>query len=286
MKLFYTREEVERWRDRVHRRKPRLAIRTRTQVYDFVKESGFCFTSKSENSELPCLWHAVSGERAPRIPRYLQPDPYRSIVRELQDSLIAQGKIYFGRVLRRRPTMISLEYLPYFYVLAGRTGAQDDYLQTFMRGDLSETGKEIMDELIDGFPQATQVLKVATGNNSKTRHTEFSRAILELQLKMFIVRVAQHRDPFMPGWATVDKTFQAQVGRAPKISVEDARRKILRKYFQNQLLGSVQSIHHLFRWNKQAIYQTLGQLVHEGVVAGNVKIQAMGGTYYSLIDKD
>jgi hypothetical protein len=270
----------------VHRRKPRLALRSFIHAYEFVKDSGFCFTSKAEDSALPSLWHAVSGERAPRIPRYSQPDPYRSIARELQDLLIADGKIYFGRLLRRRPTMISMEFLPFFYVLAGRTGIKDDYVQAFVRGDLSDVAKEIMDELADGPAQVTQGLKAATGNTSKSYDTKFARAILELQVKMFILRVAEHRDPFMPGWATVDTTFPTQVKKAAKISIQEARKKILQKYFHNQLVGSVQAIYHLFRWNKQVIYQTLGHLVHEGIISGNVKVQGMGGTYYSLIDRN
>ena len=42
MKLCYTREQVERWRDRVHRRTPRLAVATPRQALAFINEVGFC----------------------------------------------------------------------------------------------------------------------------------------------------------------------------------------------------------------------------------------------------
>src|SRR5512140_1498819 len=127
MKLAYTWEEVEHWRDRVHRRRPALAVTTKRQALQFINEVGYCFAFKSENSELPCLWHAACGARDPLMPEHTHHDPYISFVWEMKDVLPAEGKIYYGKLLKRRPTMVSLDYLPYFFVLSGRTGAKDEF---------------------------------------------------------------------------------------------------------------------------------------------------------------
>ena len=285
MKLSYTWEEIERWRDRVYRRQPKLAVTTKQQALDFINHVGFCFAFKSENSELPCLWHAACGMRDPVMPRHTHHDPYLSFVWEMKNILPFEGKIYYGKLLKRRPTMISLEYLPYFYALSERTGLKDEYLKEFMRGKLTATARDIMEALSESSPQVTKGLKLATGNHTRGQRARFDKAISELQTTMFIVKVAEHHEPFTFEWAPMRESFPAQIKKARQISSEFARLKILEKYFQDQLVGTVDSIYRLFRWNKQVIYQTLGQLVQKGVVTSNIKIEGKDHRYYSLIGK-
>ena len=80
MKLNFTWEEIERWRDKRHRRLPRLAVITKEDALSFIDEVGFCFAFKSENSELPCLWHAACGMRDPAMPKHTHHDPAISFV--------------------------------------------------------------------------------------------------------------------------------------------------------------------------------------------------------------
>jgi hypothetical protein len=284
MKRDYTREEVEHWRDRIHRRMPRLAVRTKDHALKFVNDVGFCFAFKAENSELPCLWHAACGARTPELPRHTHNDPYLSFVWEMKDILPSERRIYYGKLLKRRPTMISLEYLPFFYVLSERTGVADEYLKEFMRGDLTATAKEIMEALHDSSPQVTQGLKIATGRMSKSHRADFDRAIAELQMRMFIVKVGEQHDPFTFVWAPIEQCFRKELRRARTISLETARRKILEKYFQNQLVATVGSITRLFRWPKQAVFQTLGQLMRDGVITTSVSVEGERQQVYCLID--
>src|SRR5512139_576250 len=102
MKLCYTREQVERWRDRVHRRTPRLAVATPRQALSFINEVGFCFAFKSEHSELPCLLHATAGSREPVVSEHTHHDPTISFVWEMKEKLPAERKVYYGRLLKHR----------------------------------------------------------------------------------------------------------------------------------------------------------------------------------------
>ncbi|MFN0158866.1 MAG: hypothetical protein ACKVRP_12440 [Bacteroidota bacterium] len=284
MKLSFSFEEIEKWRDKVHRRTPRLAVRTKQQAMAFVNDVGFCFAFKSVNSELPCLWHAATGERHPVLPVHTHSDPCLSFVWKMKNILPSEMKAYYGKVLKRRPTMISLELFPYFYALAERTGAKDEYLDEFRRGNVSPIAKSIMDALTDSSPQVTKGLKLATGNHTKADRPRFDKAMAELQAKMYIVKVAEHYNPFTFEWALVHKAYPQQVRAARKVNVEEARVKILERYFRNQFVCSVPDIARLFGWDRRSIYQSLGHLVNRGLITANVKIDEKTTKYYCLID--
>ncbi|MEK9137661.1 MAG: hypothetical protein AAB393_11105, partial [Bacteroidota bacterium] len=258
MKFSYSTNEVEAWRDKVHRRTSRLAVKTKHQALQFINTVGFCFAFKADYSESPCLWHAATGRRNPEMPHHTHHDPYLSFVWEMKNILPAEKKIYYGKLLRNRPTMVSLEYFPYFYALSRRSGASDEYVREFASGTLSPAAKSIMDALTDSSPQITKGLKLASGLHTKADRKEFDNAIAELQRKMFIVKVAEHYDPFTFEWETVLRRFSKETRAARKISEERAREHILQKYFENQLVGTVVSIQGLFGWEKQDIFRTLG----------------------------
>ncbi len=284
MKRNYTLEEIERWRDRVHRRLPRLAVRSKEQALKFINSVGFCFAFKAEHSELPCLWHAACGVREPVLPRHTHHDPYLSFVWEMKDTLPAEKSIYYGKLLKGRPTMLSLKYLPYFYVLAERTGARDEYIQEFRRQKLSQDAKEIMEALLDSWPQVTKGLKLATGMHAKGDRAAFDKAIAELQTKMFVVKVAEQYEPFTFVWAPLARVFPAEVRKARRISLEEARAKVLEQYFANQLVGTVSSIQRLFRWSKKEIFQSLGTLLNAGAIRTDVQVEGKDHRYYILVD--
>lgn len=283
MKLSYTSEEVERWRDKVHRRSPKLAVRSKAGALRFIENVGYCFAFKAEHSEAPCLWHAAVGMRDVEMPHHTHHDPYLSFVWEMKNILPSERKIYYGKLLKRRPTMVSMEYFPYFYALSERTGAPDEYLDEFHRGRLSPVAKAIMESLADTSPQVTKGLKLATGNHTRGDRATFDKAITELQSKMFIVKVGEHHEPFTFEWAPVHSAFPSVVRKSRKISPEAARHAILERYFKNQLVGTVDAIYRLFGWKKQIVYQSLGRLMEEGVIVSNVKVDGMDSKYYALV---
>jgi hypothetical protein len=283
MKLSYTVEELEQWRDKVHRRTMRRAVRTKRAAMEFINDVGFCFAFKSENSEAPCLWHAACGEREPKLPLHTHHDPHISFVWKMKDVLPAERKVYYGKLLRGRPTLVSLEYFPYFYSLSGRSGSAKEYLRLFATGNLSSAAKAIMDALNDSSPQVTKGLKLASSLHTKSDRREFDSAIGELQRKMFIVKVGERHDPFTFEWELVSRRFPKEIQRARRISEEQAREKILQRYFMNQLLGSPASIQRLFGWPKQNIFRSLGNLGNKGIAIPNVSVRGQSKRYYGLV---
>jgi len=284
MKQSYTWEQIEEWRDRVHRRDPSRAVRTKRNALAFVNDVGFCFAFKSENSELPCLWHAACGARDPVMPEHTHHDPAISFVWEMKNVLPAEGKIYYGKLLKKRPMMVSLDYLPSFYALSHRTGLKGEYEKEFIKGRLTATARAIMDALADSSPQTTKGLKLATGHHGKSARVQFDRAIAELQETMFIVKVAELDDPFTFVWAPLRSAFPTQVRLARRITPEAARARILERYFRNQLVSSVPAIARLFRWERQTIFHTLGGLVREGIITTGIKVEGKDHRYYCLTE--
>jgi len=285
MKLSFTQEEIESWRDRVHRRLPSRAVNSKRGALKFVNDVGFCFAFKAENSELPCLWHAACGARDPVMPEHTHHDPAISFVWEMKNVLPAEGKIYYGKLLKKRPMMVALEYLPFFVVLARRTGAKNEYEKEFLKGRLTATARAIMEALLDSSPQTTKGLKLATGNQRKSARPQFDRAIAELQEKMFIVKVAELNDPFTFVWAPFREAFPDAIRKSRRITPETARVRLLERYFRNQLVSSVPAIARLFRWERQMIFHTLGRLVRTGIVTTGIKVEGRDHRYYCLTER-
>jgi len=283
VRYHLTTEQIERWRDRVHRRTPVRAVGTKRQALKFINEVGFCFAFKSVNSELPCLWHAACGQRQPRFPRHSHSDPFLSFVWQMKQILPAEGSIYYGRIFKKRPTMISMEYFPSFYALSARTGRKEDYLEAHRTEGLSDTGRAIMDVLRSSSPQVTKGLKLALDVRTPSERREFDKAMSELQSKFYIVKIAEHYDPFTFEWDTVDRAYTREVRKARRIHPDVARKTILTKYFENQLVSTVRSIQSVLGWKKPIIYKSMGVLLKEGRITGGVTVDGRDGKYYSLV---
>ena len=172
-----TWEKIERYRDRTHHRTPGRAVRSKAAALRFIEQVGFCYAFTSDRSELPCLRSAVCGERDPIMPLHTHHDPAISFVWRMKDLLPAEGRMYYGKLLRGRPTMVSLELLPHFFVLSGRRGNRREYREDLAKGRLSALAGEILEALYDSAPQSTRGLKIATGHVSASSRAVFDKAM-------------------------------------------------------------------------------------------------------------
>jgi len=282
MKL--TLEEIESKRDIRFRRTKYLKVRNEEQALDFVNDVGFCFAFTAKNSELPCLWHAAAGERDPIYPEHTHHDPYISLVWRAKDTLVVKRKIYYGKALKKRPTMISLEYFPFFYTLLERSDNLDAYLTEYMRGELSPAAKRIMDALIEHSPQITADLKLASGFGHPKKRYEFDRGMAELQMKMYVVKIAEFYDPFTFLWELVPKYFAKEIRLSRLDTPAIARKKILMQYFENLLVSNATLIHRLFGWEKGIVVALLEQLVVENILRDDIKVEGTGARWFALKD--
>ncbi|MDZ7379192.1 MAG: winged helix DNA-binding domain-containing protein [candidate division KSB1 bacterium] len=272
-------EEVEARRDLIYRRRNELRVSSIPEALDFVNSVGFCFAFAARHSELPCLWHAVRGERNPRLPEHIQHDWSIGLVWEAKDVLAAERKIYYGKALRSRPTMISLQFFPQFYRAQGRQGDQEEYLALYRRGVLSPAARRIMDALSKRAPQITRELKSASGLARPEDSYAFDRTMAELQMQLLVVKVAELDEPFTFVWDLVVRRFAPEVELAASISPHEAKVAILDKYFATVLVSSPRKIAQLFPWGDQEIQQALAELLRRRSVE-EVAVEGEPGLWF------
>ncbi|MGQ9852821.1 MAG: AlkZ-related protein [Candidatus Oleimicrobiaceae bacterium] len=255
-----TWEQIERRRDLTYRRRPELRVTSVAEALEFINEVGLCFAFAARRSELPCLWHAVCGQRDPQMPEHIQHDWSIGLVWEAKDVLAAEKKIYYGKALRFRPTMISLALFPSFYRARGLRGEAEEYIDHHRRGQLSPGAKRIMDALVRRSPQITRELKSASGLSRPGQRSEFDRAMAELQMKLLVVKVAELYEPFTFVWDLVVRRFAPEVEMAQRLESQQARLAILEKYFATVLVSSEVQITRLFAWDPAHVQQALAAM--------------------------
>ncbi len=227
---------------RRHRRRLLLRFRVRTAAAcrRFVDHLGFCYAFTSGPGGIPGLFD-VMGTRST--------DRMWSWAWTWKDSLVTRRQIYYGRVLRRKPTFIALAYLPAFYALSGNVGEPDDYLLAYRAGHLSLLARDLYEQIERHGPLDTWQLRrrfVSGGESGGRLH----RALQELQERFLIAKVAEveGRGSYAYIWDTFTRWMPEVVARAARINSEEAAGLILRGYLRMVGAATPRQVADLFRW--------------------------------------
>jgi len=228
----------------------------------FVNEVGFCFVFRTGTAELPCLGDALkNGEDGSIFPD--------------------EREAFHGKLLLRRPMLVSLEYLPYFFALVDRKEATAH--RKSGRSTLGATAHLIGEQLRRKSPLSTHDLRQRTTMSTGVGKGAFSLALTEMQTRMLIASLSGRQNPSSALWTPARKFYRGQAQRARRISADEARRAILERHFRNQLVVTVADIRHLFRWERQEIFQTLGELIRRGIVTPEVQVEGIADRTYCLL---
>ncbi len=226
-----TRQTLERLRDTTFRRLPRLRVRGERSALAFINEVGFCSTFHRVREPLPCLWVAVCGRRNPRFPKHTHSDPHVGLTWLLKDVLPAKKRVYYGKLLKGRPTLVSLSCFPAFFRLIRGNKGSGDYLSDYRAGHLSRTAKTVMDALLESAPQYTRDLRAACRLRAPEQTREFERAIGELQRGLWIVKTEERYEPsFSYRWDLLDHWLEEQVKAAEKLDRAEAMYHLVRTH--------------------------------------------------------
>lgn len=281
----FTPEAIELLRDRTYHRNRYLQVKSIDAALEFVNQVGFCFAFSSRSWELPCLWHAACGQRNPVMPRHTHHDPHIVLVWRAKDVLPAKKLVYYGKVLKKSPTFISLEYFPYFYALIAGSRAMDGYLVDYLDGMLSSAAKKIMDSLCEASPQITRDLKLSSSMSHPKQRYEFDQAMAELQAKMYLLKVAEFYDPFTFLWDLVPNQFPEITQQGKQIDRDFALRKILKKYFEVVWVANENQIQRVLGWDNSAISGAIDALLEEGIITGQQRVAGKSGSWFALANK-
>ena len=186
-------KEVQLLRQRAlnYHRTRATRVRTLDQARAFVEEMGFCFFWPIKGIEMPSLFHAIAG-RVRSVPRE-HDDPDNSKCWGWKDESLGQHWWYYGKLLRRRATIVSLDLLPHFYACSESYGSLDDYLQLYEDGLMTAEAKSIYEALLENGPLDTIRLRREARMAAQSAKARFDRALVELQVGLKVLPIAVAR---------------------------------------------------------------------------------------------
>ncbi len=260
--------QVEAHRARLYRRTAARRVQTLAQAERFVNEVGFCFFWPIKGVEMPSLFHAVAG-RVRDVPME-HDDPDISKTWGWKDQSLGARRWYYGKLLSRRATLVSLDWLPVFYALSPNYGGESDYLEEYEAGLLSREARLVFEAIQTSGPMDTVRLRRECGLASDAAKASFERALVDLQvgMKVLPVGVAEAgawRYAFI--YDLVARHFPEPVELARSLGRSEARDRLVERYVDNVIVTTVSQLKKVFsvlRWTPSELDHTLERLRQAG----------------------
>ena len=257
-----------------YRRRLNLRVTTKEQAVEFVNDSGFCFLFPIQKVEMPSLWDAVAG----RVMKTTNKHSGYEIERTWgwKDEALDQKVWFYGKLLRSRATLVSLDFLPNFYALSENYGDYEhDYLDEYHTGALSAEAKTIYEALLKNGALDAIRLRREARMSAEASKPRFEKALTELQtgLKVLPIGIAPAgawRYAFI--YEILPRWLPDIPDRARSISRTEARRVILDQYLHNVIASPLSSVARLFGWKLDDTQQIAEGLAAHGRVELDVKV--------------
>lgn len=253
-------KKLQTLRTRTFNLPPNKRVSSPRQALTFVNKRGFIYFWTIKGIDLPSLWTAVAGER-PVADKHDDPG---HITWGWKDGALDKKIWYYGKILRGKATMISLEVAPYFYALSENYGSpEEDYLMAYREGRLTQASKQVYETLLDkGAMHTIDLRKESKLANAKD--SEFNKALEQLQrdFKILPVGVAQAGAwKYSHIYEITTRHFPDLAEQARKIKESEARAKLLELYFDMLGAAELREVNKLFGWGNEVIKRTVNRLV-------------------------
>lgn len=251
------KERIDAYRAKTFRIEKRLRIHDRKEAVAFINERGFIYFWPIKNVLLPSLWVATVGDRP--VP-YNHDDPGH-VTWGWKDGLLDKRQCYYGKLLRRNSTFLSLEIALYFYALSPNFGDyENDYLSQYKQGLMRMETKAVYEALLRYGPLHTLTLREKAHLSSKENKYRFDRALADLQAEMKILPVGianAGRWGYAMIYDITARYYPELQERARTIDESEARKRILERYFESVGACKQADVQKLFRWTRQKIESSL-----------------------------
>ena len=291
-----TKKEITNLRNIKWRTRGDLRVTTEKEALSLIDDVGFCFAFAESgiiagrheflaeatedifrNNLLPSLWEAVCGVPGGIPAIHPHHDPYIAPVWGYKDALPLKRKVFYGKVLRHKPTFISLRMLPYFYALFGSPSPEEDYLKEYQRGTLSQEAKDIFECLLRSGSLPNTLLRGEVGMLDKARKYRFGKAMTELQSTLRIVKVDVSDDGTI--WNLFSRWMPEVIEASSRIKRKEAMKSIVLTYISDLVIITPKMINRLFGWDPEEVKQVLELLAQAGQVQLGAKIEGLQGTW-------
>ncbi len=275
-------EKLKAYREQTYRSTPDLRLRSPQEAVEFVNQRGFIFFWPIKNTELPSLWVATAGDRP--VPN--NHDDPGHVTWGWKDQMLGKHLWYYGRVLKRRNTILSLEMLPYFYALSPNYGEfETDYLEQYHLGKMTYEAKLLYEALLQSGPLDTISLHRKTRLTAPSSATRFNHALDVLQMEFKILPIGTSKAGtwhYSFVYDIVPRHFPALEQEARSITEKEAREKLAYLYLQSVGAVQIQQLASLFKWSKPTTSKVIASLKTSGVLVDEVSMPNQKGTYLAL----
>ena len=273
-----TSDQITRQRDLKYHRTQERRLQSVEDAQAFVDEIGFCHFWPIKGAELPNLFHAIAG-RVRSVPME-HDDADISKCWGWKDDSLDKKRWYYGKLLRRRATLVSLDVLPHFYALSENFGSLTDFLAEYEDGKMTAEAKAIYEAILENGPLDTVRLRREARMSAESAKSRFDRALVELQvgLKVLPIGVA-HTGAW--NYAFTYELFQRWFPEVPEqaraIKRSEARRLLVQRYLDNVVATDrkmIAKVFHVLKWTSRELERTIATLLEEGAIQ-EVQIEDM-----------
>lgn len=277
--MRYSVADLETQRDRRFRRLPRLRVHNERTALQFIDDVGFCLVFTNRSQQLPCLWVAVCGRRDPVFPEHSHHDPEWVLTWNLKDLLPAKRRVYYGKLILGRPSMVSLQHFADFYALHG-PAHDEQFRYDYEDGLLSRPAKQIMDALVERHPQTTRELKRRTRLDASGSRPIFDQAIAELQRKLSITMIEARYEPsFTYVWDLLEAWLPEPVARGRTIPRQEAVYRLTRQYLSVLSYASLTQLERVLGVSGMEVEEAVTRLRQEAIIEVGVPIDGLPSTW-------
>ncbi len=244
---------LEAHRERVTREH---RVRNSDQLVAMVDAFGFCFafTLRTGDAPIPACFDHLSTSSDDRKWGWMW---------GWKDELAEEKRLYYGKLLVRKPTFVSMQMLPTFYATFGRAGEADDHLDDVRAGRLSDIARRVIDYLAQRGETQTKRMRADLGITSQEGKTDYAKAVEELQRLMYVARVkavGEGREDYNYTYDLFIRRYPEIVKKAERITSSDAMTTLLQRLLE--LAGGVttKQVKRLFEWDDAQIKRTIARL--------------------------
>jgi hypothetical protein len=275
---------LQTYRTRTFRTQPGQRLASRDEAVDFVRQRGFVYFWPITGILLPSLWMAVAGDR----PVADAHDDPGHVTWGWKDELLGSDAWYYGKILRKKATMIAPDVAPYFYALTENYGAPDeDYLTQYEQGRLTIESRQVYETILKEGALDTLALRRAARMTSKESDGRFNKALSDLQADFRIVpvRVAQ-----VGAWNyafvydAVHRVYPDLLEKARFIGEVDARLNLAELYFRSVGAAQPRDVNKLFGWKTPETTPVLEKLCGRGLLCSGITIENQSGEWLTLAE--
>lgn len=221
-------------------------VRNAGQLVQLIDALGFAFafTLRTGDAPIPACFDHLSTNDTDRKWGWMW---------GWKDELPEAKKLYYGVLLARKPTFVSMKLLPTFYATFGRAGEPDDHMDDVRAGRLSDVARRIIEFLAANGETQTKRMRAELGITSKEGRAAYAKAIDEVQRLMYVARVravGEFREDYNYTYDLFLRRYPETVRAAERLSSADATLVLLSRTLE--LAGAVteRQLARLFDWDE------------------------------------